>query len=983
MNRSKRNRRVFVEEDDDEDEDEEFTSPPLTKKSQKKKKKIIEENSEEDDADDEYSPLPIKSPKKKRKITEDNNSSEEEDEEESPVRVVKSKNNKKASPRIISVPSQPKKETEKVQKMKLFSRVENNDRPQELALQRKLKDIYEISPKIKTLIDTIKALDQDDLKNDKRLYKHYIFSSLDGNGGINLIKKAFALELDDDRITYFTILDENGRSSVEVLREFNDHKTNSGGNKIRLIGLSKKFKEGIDLKDVKYAHIFEKPSTSTDLQQIIGRGTRFCGQQNMTFPWNLDVFIYRLTIPSSMRKTYKHNRTGEIINLDRDFLDDVAQEYRSDFDNYIQHITKYAHYMAVDFSLTQDYIPLGKNVQKISISGAYDDLQPLEFDQYGEDKQKKITSQNLSFLKNRRRPVFDDDDEEDDKALIKAAKNLMGRKNFKFDDDIYQAIYEEEEEEDIKKITKSIRNRKIKFDDDIQRAIDAEDGNVNNDLADALTHLSLKHNTTSYNGNLGSYKDGSSSSFSPLLSSPFSRNFHRTILQKYGKLRWKKPERFSKCEAKKEPFIAKLNPTQEFLIRYFTPESSLKGMLVWHSVGSGKTCTAISLASSYYEEQNWRIILVTRSSLKENFYKNIFGTVCHQKMYHSVAKIRNATKKEGYEEEEDDEDGKKENTFIKVPPPPTQATRSMKDEKKNRDLYEKFLDTTLWTKPISISHKQFSNLCGKVNKKTLGKTKNPTGVEKHINENKRNEENKYDPLYKTLIIIDEAHYLLKDDKEDSDPKVDLDQIKKALYNSHVNSGANSAKVLLMTATPMNKTPYEFIQLMNLLKTESDQIVETEKEFMKLLENDMGGRDSRFMDFIDKHILGYVSYLDRSKDSGYFAQTDKPIEIKAIMSKAQEESLKKNKLFSGYKEIESQASINQKILNKIRLIEKYVDKRVHKDFVEILTTITENQSKYGNMLMVLKQKLPEIFKNTIVKNNVEDIVEYFSQLESYN
>lgn len=960
MNRSRRNRnrrRVFGEDDDevDEDEDEEFTSPPLTKKSQKKK----------------------------RNITEDN-SSEEEDEEESPVRVVKSKNNKKASPRITSSSRSllppTKKETEKNQKMKLFSRVENNARPQDLSSQKKLKDIYENSPKIKALIETIKALDQDDLKNDKRLYKHYIFSRLDGNGGINLIKKAFALELDDDRITYFTILDENGRSSVEVLREFNDHKTNPGGEKIRLIGLSKKFKEGIDLKDVKYAHIFEKPSTSTDLQQIIGRGTRFCGQQNMAFPWNLDVFIYRLTIPSSMRKTYKHNRTGEIINLNRDFLDDVAQEYRDDLDNYIQHITKYAHYMAVDFSLTQDYIPLGKNVQKISISGAYDDLQPLEFDQYGEDKQKKITNQNFSFLKNRRRSLFDDDDEEDDKALIKAAKNLMGRKNFKFDDDIYQAIYDEEEDKDIKKITKSIRKRKIKFDDDIQRAIDAEDGKANN-LADALTHLSLKHNTTSYKGNLGSYKDGSSSSSSssPLLSSPFSRNFHKTILQKYGKLRWKKPERFSKCEKKKEPFIAKLNPTQEFLIRYFTPESSLKGMLVWHSVGSGKTCTAIGLASSYYEEQNWRIILVTRSSLKENFYKNIFGTVCHQKMYNSVAKIQNATKKEGYqiEEEEDDEDGKKENTFIKVPPPPTQATRSMKDEKKNRYLYKKFLDTTLWTEPIS--HKQFSNLCVNVNKKSLGKS----GIQDHIRKNKRNEENKYDPLYKTLIIIDEAHYLLKDDKEDSDPKVDLDQIKKALYNSHDNSGVNSAKVLLMTATPMNERPYEFIQLMNLLKPESDQIVETEKEFMKLLDHDMGGKDSRFMDFIDKHILGYVSYLDRSKDPGYFAQTDKPIEIKAIMSKAQEESLKKNKLFSGYKEIESQDSINQKILNKIKLIEKYVDRRVYNDFVLLLKTITENQSKYGNMLMVLKQKLPEIFKNTIVKSNVEDIAEYFSQLETYN
>jgi hypothetical protein len=102
-----------------------------------------------------------------------------------------------------------------------------------------------------------------------------------------------------------------------------------------------------------------------------------------------------------------------------------------------------------------------------------------------------------------------------------------------------------------------------------------------------------------------------------------------------------------------------------------------------------------------------------------------------------------------------------------------------------------------------------------------------------------------------------------------------------------------------------------------------------------------------------------------------------------MSKAQEESLKKHKLFTGYKEIESQDSINQKILNKIRLIEKYVDQKLFNDFVIFLKFMTENQRKYDNMLMLLKQKLPGMFKNTIVKSNVEDIAEYFSQLESYN
>ena len=49
------------------------------------------------------------------------------------------------------------------------------------------------------------------------------------------------------------------------------------------------------------------------------------------------------------------------------------------------------------------------------------------------------------------------------------------------------------------------------------------------------------------------------------------------------------------------------NPTQQFIIDYFVPESPYKGILAWHSVGTGKTCTGVATASSSFERQGYNI----------------------------------------------------------------------------------------------------------------------------------------------------------------------------------------------------------------------------------------------------------------------------------------------------------------------------------------------------------------------------------------
>ena len=59
----------------------------------------------------------------------------------------------------------------------------------------------------------------------------------------------------------------------ELLKLFNTRPDNIYGKNIRFIIFDSGFKEGIDLFDVKYVHIFEPSMTIADLKQTIGRAT--------------------------------------------------------------------------------------------------------------------------------------------------------------------------------------------------------------------------------------------------------------------------------------------------------------------------------------------------------------------------------------------------------------------------------------------------------------------------------------------------------------------------------------------------------------------------------------------------------------------------------------------------------------------------------------------------------------------------------------
>jgi len=240
-------------------------------------------------------------------------------------------------------------------------------------------------------------------------------------------------------------------------------------------------------------------------------------------------------------------------------------------------------------------------------------------------------------------------------------------------------------------------------------------------------------------------------------------------------------------------------------------------MLLYQSVGTGKTCSAIAAATNNFEKQGYTILWVTRTTLKNDIWKNMFDQVCNEGIRHQI-----------------------QNSDLKIP-----------DE---QDKRMRLLSKAWRIRPMS--YKQFSNLVSKQN----------ALYEMLVKIN-----GKEDPLRKTLLIIDEAHKLYGGDDLSSLEKPDMNALHKALMYSYQFSGKDSVRVLLMTATPITKDPMELIQLVNLLKPANEQMPADFSNFSEKYLNE-GGKftDAGRTHFLDD-IAGYISYLNRSKDARQFSQ----------------------------------------------------------------------------------------------------------------
>ena len=62
---------------------------------------------------------------------------------------------------------------------------------------------------------------------------------------------------------------------------------------------------------------------------------------------------------------------------------------------------------------------------------------------------------------------------------------------------------------------------------------------------------------------------------------------------------------------------------QKFVREYVRQASPYRGLLVYHGLGSGKTCSAIAAAEALFSVSNKRIIVMTPFSLRDNFIREV------------------------------------------------------------------------------------------------------------------------------------------------------------------------------------------------------------------------------------------------------------------------------------------------------------------------------------------------------------------------
>jgi hypothetical protein len=263
-------------------------------------------------------------------------------------------------------------------------------------------DLVEASPKMMQLLNNIKELDAQDEVNHGRKFKHFIFSDVkEGGYGAKIIASAFQangynniikatkgkkqklklyLDIQNSNYKNFALLCSNTiydttfneKIKREILRTFNERPANINGKNVRLIIFDSGFKEGIDLFDVKYVHIFEPSLTIADLKQTIGRATRTCGQKGLPFQenigWPLYVYNYYLTVPeivSSSLYTNKallndedeSNEEEEVLFKNMEKYNDATLNY-STYDKAMNSLSEQlynlAPMLAVDYELTQN-----------------------------------------------------------------------------------------------------------------------------------------------------------------------------------------------------------------------------------------------------------------------------------------------------------------------------------------------------------------------------------------------------------------------------------------------------------------------------------------------------------------------------------------------------------------------------------------------------------------------------------------------------
>jgi len=823
------------------------------------------------------------------------------------------------------------------------------------------EDLQFLSPKIDAMIKKIAELDEMDMETDNKYYKHIIYSDIAGVYGAKMV--ASSLIANDYTLVYsekFALKKEivnNNKTfgllttstvykkpltvglKKKMMTMMNERPSNVNGKNMRIIILDSGYKEGLDVFDVKYMHILEPLVTKAEYTQVIGRGTRYCGQSGLPFipdvGWPLHIYRYNIKYDSdnTVHDLYlKHNNS----NI-------------SAF-NFITDIEAIIIASAVDTPLTENLHLLRDKNNRF-----YDSMMVKHNIKFNKPKRgdlievvnnirgKIYTNDNIIDCKNRCKGPLEEFPSANALLIIAAIftiDKLDNRDNIRlknkkfFMKNINNKVNNYVKDDDLLKYLndKYPKPKLCNIIDKNQNFCDAINklwmNPINflklfgNKIIDNLNHYKMTNaiNEKNYNDALKfitEYKNKlilKKPIFDPVPPKIKLSNFelYKYVEKNYAPYKWDNIDIINKCitekedkqlsvvQDKKDYSIVTFSNTQNFVQKFLTPQSPYKGMLLFHSVGSGKTCTAISTATNTFDREGYKILWVTRHTLKEDIWKNMFDKICNVIIQERL-----------------------NNGEIL---PSTKAKRM------------EFLGKN-WLPPIS--YKQFTNLI-------KGKNKY---YKMMVDLN-----GKEDPFRKTLIIIDEIHKIYGSSLsalEKPNPEV----LQTMIQNSYKVSGVNSLKLLLMTATPITDDHMSCVKILNLLLEDYERFPEDFDRFKTMFCNENGlFNDKGSFEFMNR-ITGLVSYIDRTNDRSQFAY---PV-IKDILIDIDRQASSDSGLISINKQIKE---YEDKLLNRTEI---KLNKEELKDLKKEITKLKKDQ-KVFNKKRTEPKDIIDFINNCFTKQN---------------
>ena len=328
-------------------------------------------------------------------------------------------------------------------------------------------------------------------------------------------------------------------------------------------------------------------------------------------------------------------------------------------------------------------------------------------------------------------------------------------------------------------------------------------------LVDEKTRIDINDSNSELNSDISTYMNGSKFKENHFYNYPdiYEDDLPDKLYQREELRRHIIPPESGDIKDKCDSKYFELSPHQLFLKNLISPNTHYYGLLIFHGVGVGKSCSGVSIAENFrdiYGKEENKIIILASQNIRIGWKSTIFNPTKGDNQ---------CTGNSYYHDDIDDIDIDIDDKYAK------------KQVKKYYELfgYASFANSvkkmlTLATKHLSDEEEIF-NLKIKLIK---------------------------DKFSNRVLIIDEVHNIRSDEKSIED----RDTIQ---YIEMVIKYSDKLRLILLTANPMYNINTEIVWILNMLLMNDNRNTVSEKKLF----NKNGDIDEELFNYISR---GYVSYL---------------------------------------------------------------------------------------------------------------------------